>query len=211
MFVKNAMIPKHKVHSLTKGTSVGEALAFLEEKKIDGAPILDGSKYLGIVTKWSIYEAGFSSTLQNNEFLSAKKVEDIAIKKNHVIDEKAVFEETLLEVKDIPFIAAVDNKGDFIGIVTRFDVLEQFQSAFGMNKKGIRISFSSIESEGRIARLASITSQFHQNIISLTTFDETDKLVRRIVMRIEPSSNFDKYLDRLEKNGFQILDIKKFD
>lgn len=211
MFVKSAMIPKHKVHYLTKGTSVGDALTFLEEKKIDGAPVLDGSNYLGIVTKWSIYEAGFTSTLKNNEFLTTTKVEEIAIKKNHVIDEKAVFEETLLEVKDIPFIAVVDDKGDFIGIVTRFDVLEQFQSAFGMKKKGIRISFSSIESEGRIARLASITSQFHQNIISLATFDETDKLVRRIVMRIEPSTDFEKYLDRLEKNGFQILDIKTID
>src|SRR6185312_10330730 len=106
-----------KVHYLTKGTSVGDALTFLEEKKIDGAPVLDGSKYLGIVTKWSIYEAGFTSTLKNNEFLTTTKVEEIAIKKNHVIDEKAVFEETLLEVKDIPFIAVVDDKGDFIGIV----------------------------------------------------------------------------------------------
>lgn len=211
MFVKSIIIPKQRVFSVEKGTTVGEALSFLEEKKIDGVPVLDGHSYLGLVTRWSIYESGFKSELSHSEFFEQVKVEEITIKKNHHIDDSDVFEETLLKVKDVPFIAVLDGNDHFVGIVTRFDVLEQFQSAFGMKHKGIRIAFSSIEVEGRLARLAKITQDFHQNIISLATFDETDKLVRRIVMRIDPSSEVEKYLKRLEKNGFTILDVKAYD
>lgn len=211
MFVKSIIIPKHKTIFVGKGTAVGEALALLEEKQIDGVPVLDGSNYLGVVTRWSIFEAGFNSEYKNKDFLEQVKVEEIAIKKQNTIDISAVFEETLLKVKDVPIIAVLDEQGAFIGIVTRFDVLEQFQSAFGMKKKGVRISFSSIETEGRLARLAKITRDFHQNIISIATFDETDKLIRRIVMKIEPSPDIEKYLKRLEKNGFNVLDVKEFD
>ncbi|WEG11402.1 CBS domain-containing protein [Pullulanibacillus sp. KACC 23026] len=211
MFVKSIIIPKHRVLFVTKGSSAGKTLKFLEDNQIDGVPVLDGDTYLGLVTRWSIYESGFKSGLDQQAFLETVKVEDIAIKKNAHIDDSDVFEETLLKVKDVPFVPVLDDQNKFVGIVTRYDVLEQFQSAFGMKHKGIRIAFSSVEVEGRLARLAKITHDFHQNIISLATFDETDKLVRRLVMRIEPSADLDKYLNKLEKNGFQILDVKSFE
>ncbi len=211
MFVKSLMIPKHKVHSVEKGTSVGEALTFMERHQIDGVPVLEGSHYLGLVTKWLIFESGFKSELKNQSFLETVTVESVAIKVNHTIDETAVFEETVVEVKDVPFVPVVESTGQFLGIVTRYDLIEQFQSAFGMSRNGIRIAFSSVETEGRLARLSKITRDFHLNIISLATFDETDKLVRRIVMKIEPTPELKKFLSRLEKNGFTVLDVKETD
>lgn len=59
----------------------------------------------------------------------------------------------------------------------------------------------------RIARLAEIAHYFHEHIISLVTFDETDKLVRRIVMKVEKNNNLDKFISKLEKSGFRVLDI----
>lgn len=211
MFVKSLIIPKHKVHSVRKGTTVGEALDILESKQVDGLPVLDGDHYLGLVTKWLIFEAGFNSELKNKTFLETVHVEEIAIKPNNTINEKAVFEETVIKVKDVPFVPVLDPSNKFVGIVTRYDLIEEFQSAFGMKRKGIRISFSSVETEGRLAKLAKLTSDFHLNIISLATFDETDRLVRRIVIKIEPTKDLDKYLDRLEKNGFTILDVQHFE
>jgi hypothetical protein len=55
--------------------------------------------------------------------------------------------------------------------------------------------------------LAEISCRFHEHIISLVTFDETDKLVRRIVMKVEKNNNLDKFISKLEKSGFRVLDI----
>ncbi|SEA60532.1 hypothetical protein SAMN05421743_10680 [Thalassobacillus cyri] len=104
-------------------------------------------------------------------------------------------------------VAGEDKK--FLGLVTRADVLEQFESAFGVKRKGIRIAFTSEESEGRIERLGDILRQYHENVISLATFDETDKLARRIVLKVDPNDNIAKFTKKLEKTGFRVLDIKE--
>jgi hypothetical protein len=65
------------------------------------------------------------------------------------------------------------------------------------------------ETEGRIVRLSEIAHQFHEYIISLVTFDETDKLVRRIVMKIEKKDNIDRFAKKLEEYGFRILSIQE--
>jgi CBS-domain-containing membrane protein len=120
-----------------------------------------------------------------------------------------VFEKTLLDLKDFPLLAVVDINRKFLGVVTRSDVLSTFQSAFGVNRPGVRIAFTSVETEGRIARLSEIAHHFHEHIISLVTFDETDKLVRRIVMKVEKKDNIDRFTKKLEEQGFRILSIQE--
>lgn len=207
MFVKNIMIPKHNVITVQSNDTLSEALNKLEENRIDGLPILNGNKYAGIVTRYNLYENFFNSNQSKEEYLQNTTCSEIATYQDKYLKGQEVFEKTLLDLKDFPILAVVDDKNEFMGIVTRFDVLEQFQSAFGVNRAGVRIAFTSIETEGRIARLADIAHHFHEHIISLVTFDETDKLIRRIVMKIEKKDNLDKFVKKLEDSGFRILDI----
>lgn len=209
MFVRSVMIPKNKAYVVQHTDCLKDVLHKMEEYQIDGMPVVNGSKYGGLVTLNKIYKAFFESSLTRDDFLSSTLAGDVATYKEDFIDEEEVFEKTFLTVKDRPLVAVVDREGDLTGIVTRYDVIEQFQSAFGMKKKGVRISFSASEAEGRIARLAEIAKQFHENIISLATFDETDKFVRRIVMKVEKQQNIDKFVQKLESSGFRVLDIKE--
>jgi CBS domain-containing protein len=211
MFAKSVMIPKHKMFYVEEGYSVRDTLQMLRDHKIDGMPVLSGDRYVGLITKHAIFEAAFKSELPKDQFMNETKVGNIVIKVDNTTTESDGFEDTLLKAKDVPLVPVIDEDGNCIGIVTRFDVLEQFQSSFGMNKKGVRIVVSSVETEGRILRLSEITKQFHQNIISLTTFDDTDKLVRRIVMKVEHDNDTDRFIKRLEKNGFKVLSVKKTD
>lgn len=211
MFTKSVMIPRHKMFYVEEGESVRETLKKLKDNKIDGMPVLSGDRFVGLITRHAIFEAAFKSELSKDEFMDKVQVGTIVIKKDNTTVETDVFEDTLLKVKDVPLVPVVDENGDCLGIVTRFDILEQFQSAFGMNKKGVRIACSSVETEGRILRLSEITKQFHQNIISLTTFDDSDKLVRRIVLKIADGHDTDRFIERLERNGFKVLSVKKTD
>ncbi|PPA71286.1 CBS domain-containing protein [Jeotgalibacillus proteolyticus] len=209
MFVKSAMVPKTKCYTVQASESIKNVITLLEKYGIDGIPVLNGSQYSGVVTRYHVYQAYFESGLSKEEFYESKTAEDIATFKEKFLKGDEIFETTLYELNDFPLLSVVDGQGEFMGIVTRYDVLNQFQSAFGMHKKGIRIAFTSVETEGRISRLADIIQQFHESVISLVTFDETDKLVRRIVLKIEKRDNVDKFLKKLEKSGFRILDIKE--
>ena len=207
MFVKSIMIPKYKCVVVQQDETLRSVLAKLDENEIDGVPVLGGDKYAGVVSRHKIYQEFFNTATDREEFLQNKSAKDVVMLEDHFLHGSEMFETTLVKLKDIPLLAVVDENGKFQGAVTRSDVLDQFQSAFGVHREGVRIAFTSVETEGRIARLADIAHQFHEHIISLVTFDETDKLVRRIVMKIEKKDNIDKFIKKLEDSGFRILDI----
>jgi signal-transduction protein with cAMP-binding, CBS, and nucleotidyltransferase domain len=207
MFVKSIMLPKHYCVTIQEDEPIKAALAKLEEKSIDGIPVLNGEQYVGIITRFGIYESYFQSNQTKEEYLETTQVKEIVKNRDKFLEGNEIFERTLVDLKDFPLLAVVGPNRKFLGIVTRFDVIEQFQSAFGMNKPGVRIAFTSVETEGRIARLTEIAHHFHEHIISLVTFDETDKLVRRIVMKVEKKDNINKFTKKLEESGFRILTI----
>jgi CBS domain-containing protein len=201
------MLPKHYCVTIQQNETIKTALSKLEEHAIDGIPVLDGDQYIGVVTRFGIYEKFFNSNQSKDTYLETTPVTEIVKYEDKYLEGNEIFEKTLVDLKDFPLLAVVGTNKKFLGIVTRFDVMEQFQSAFGMNRPGVRIAFTSVETEGRIARLAEIAHHFHEHIISLVTFDETDKLVRRIVMKIEKKDNIDKFTRKLEESGFRILNI----
>ncbi|MDP4087138.1 MAG: CBS domain-containing protein [Bacillota bacterium] len=209
MFVKSIMIPKHNCFTVQNNETLRSGLEKLELNQVDGLPVLDGDRYVGILTRFGIYENCFQSDKQKDDFLNSTLVNEIATHQEKILNGEEVFEKTLFDLKDFPLLAVVDQNRKFLGVVTRSDVLEQFQSAFGVNRPGVRIAFTSIETEGRIARLSEIAHHFQEHIISLVTFDETDKLVRRIVMKIEKKDNIDRFTTKLEEHGFRILSIKE--
>ncbi len=203
------MIPKHECFTVQAEVTLKDALALLETHQIDGLPVINADKYIGVVTRYNIYEGFFHSGKQRDEYLSLTNVSDIVSHEEKFLLGGEVFEKTLLDLKDFPLLAVVDSNKTFLGVVTRSDVISSFESAFGMNRPGVRIAFTSVETEGRIARLSEIAHQFHEHIISLVTFDETDKLVRRIVMKIEKKDNIDRFTKKLEEHGFRILSIQE--
>jgi CBS-domain-containing membrane protein len=203
------MIPKHECFIAQEDVTLKEALERLEKHQIDGIPVLNGDQYLGVVTRNNIYENSFFSDKQKDEYLTSTVVKDIATHQDKFLEGGELFEKTLLDLKDFPLLAVVDSNKKFLGVVTRSDVISSFESAFGVNRPGVRIAFTSVETEGRIARLSEIAHQFHEHIISLVTFDETDKLVRRIVMKVEKKDNIEKFTKKLEEHGFRILSIQE--
>ncbi|OIK15546.1 hypothetical protein BIV60_09315 [Bacillus sp. MUM 116] len=211
MFVKNMMISKYECFTIQYDQTLKQALEQLEKHQIDGLPVLNGAKYAGVVTRYGIYENYFNSNQERDDYLTSTTVDEVATHQDNFLEGGEVFEKTLLELKDFPLLAVVDSSGIFLGVVTRSDVLAAFESAFGVNRPGVRIAFTSVETEGRIARLSEIAHHFHEHIISLVTFDETDKLVRRIVMKIEKKDNIDKFTKKLEEHGFRILSIQEDD
>ncbi|WP_138416909.1 CBS domain-containing protein [Aquibacillus sediminis] len=211
MFVRSIMKPSYKCIVSSSNQQIGDVLSKLDKYEIQATPIVDDQTFMGMISRQIIYRAFFHSELDKGAFLEQKLSDTLLTNQDLYIDEDEVFEKTLPIFKDFPILAVANKDKNFLGIISRFDVLEQFESAFGAKKKGLRIAFTSEESEGRVARLADIIDQLHANIISITSFDETDKLARRIVIKINhvDHPNMQKIKRKFEKSGFRILDIKE--
>ena len=63
------------------------------------------------------------------------------------------------------------------------------------------------------ARCAEPVSYTHLDVykrqISFVTFDETDKMYRRMIIKVEKTNNLDKFIKYLGKNGFKVLDVSE--
>ena len=208
MFAKSVMIPKEKCITIQTTESVQKALEVLEKNSIDALPVLEKGVYRGILNRYIAYRAFYFSGLSKDEFLATTSLMDVVTREDTYLSIDDVFENSLVQLNDFPIIAVVE-ENKFLGLVTRYDTMEQFRGAFGMDKPGVRISFTSVETEGRIARVGDIIQKFHESVISLVTFDETDKLLRRIVLKIEKRDNVQKFLKELDKSGFRVLDIQE--
>ncbi|MCT2537411.1 CBS domain-containing protein [Aquibacillus koreensis] len=209
MFVRSTMKPGYQCHVASPTDTLKAILSKMDTEDIQAMPVVENSYFKGMISKQKVFQAYFYNQKEQDEFLLNTKVEEIISNENLFIGEDEVFEKTFTSFVDYPILAVVDDRRKFLGIVARTDVLEQFESAFGMKKKGLRIAFTSEESSGRFSRLADILGHFHANIISIATFDETDKLARRIVLKIDQGVNVDKLKRKLEKSGFRVLDIKE--
>jgi CBS domain-containing protein len=208
MFVKSVMVKREKCYTVKMEDSVQVGLDLLEKHTVDALPVLEGTKYKGIFTWYHAYRAFFFSGKSREEFVATTKVSDVIVNENVFLQLGDVFEKAIVELNDFPIIAVVED-GEMLGIVTRFDVMNQLQGAFGMQKEGVRITFTSVESEGRIGRLGDIIEKYKESVISLVTFDETDKVVRRIVLKIRKKDNVERFVKELEKSGFRVLDISE--
>jgi CBS domain-containing protein len=208
MFAKSVMIPKEKCISIQTNETVQTALELLEKNQIDALPVLENDIYKGILNRYIAYRAFYYSGLNKDEFLATTSLLDVVTREDNYLSIDDVFENSLVQLNDFPIIAVVE-ENKFLGLVTRYDTMEQFRGAFGMDKPGVRISFTSVETEGRIARVGDIIQKFHESVISLVTFDETDKLLRRIVLKIEKRDNVQKFLKELDKSGFRVLAIQE--
>ncbi|MGK7378278.1 CBS domain-containing protein [Planococcus sp. 1R117A] len=208
MFVKSVMVKREKCITVKMDDSIQMGLDLLERHSIDALPVVDGTEYKGIFTWFHAYRAFFYSGQTKDEFTSTAKVSDVVVNQEVYLNIDDVFEKAIVELNDFPILAVVQDN-EFLGIVTRFDVMNQLQSAFGMQQEGVRITFTSVESEGRIGRLGDIIEKYKESVVSLVTFDETDKVVRRIVLKIKKKDNVDRFLKELEKSGFRVLDISE--
>ncbi|RXK19292.1 HPP family protein [Macrococcus sp. DPC7161] len=211
MYLKSIMIPKEKSYVANPDDTIKSVLDKLEHHGIDGIPVVESGKYLGTATRYSIFRHFFfkKEATTRDEFIENTKVKDIIALDHYSVKDDTFFEESLLTLQDFPILSIINDREEFLGIVTRYDVMEQFKSAFGMNKKGVRIAITSIEAEGRIMRLSKALSKFKLNAISFVTFDETDKMHRRMIVKVEDNKNIKKFTKYLKNHGFKVLDIQE--
>lgn len=205
MFVKNLMLSREKLVTISPNETIKRALELIEENNFLSIPVAEGEKFYGSISKDRIYAFYFEKSVEKEYLLSDFKVENVMradVPTIHPLEqmEKAAH---FLEVKNVSFVAVVDEYNSFKGIITHHAIFHEFTELFGLNK-GRRLAVIAYDIPGQVSKLSRIISENGGDIISFVVVDPrsvTD--VKEIVIRVR-TENFQEILEKVKEAGFKI-------
>ena len=188
MIVKDVMT-RNPVY-VSPETTLTEAKALMTKKNINKLPVIDKNDRLaGIITKNDLAKAGPSdaTTLDMYEIgylLSKLTVEKIMTKKVVTVSENEIVEEAARIMVDNQIGCLPVMKDDIlIGIVTESDLFHLFTNMFGARHEGVRVTISSADKPGQLAKIAEKIAALNGNIVSVVTDELKEPGVRRLTIK----------------------------
>lgn len=205
MFIKNIMLQKDHLTIVNPKESVSEALKLMEGNGFLSIPVVDGNKFLGVISKGQIYEYYFENAIESKSLLSEILVENIMVTNVPVVSPDGKIEEAahFLATKNTFFLVVIDEKGNMKGIVTHNAIFQQFSELFGENN-GHGISIIAYDIPGQISKLSKIICENNAHIISFVVVDlKSITKVKEIILRIH-TEDIALVIRKLKEAGFKV-------
>lgn len=205
MYVRNHMLHKDKLTSVTLDENIGSVLKKINEGDFLSLPVVDNDELKGIIMKEAIFRDYFDKGFTDKEdFLANRKVKDLYNNKYESINEEEKIEKAsyLLKKLSTPFLAVLDSDDNFVGILTHFAIFNAFSDVFGSDK-GSRIVVNMLDKPGQIARLTDILRKERANILNFAIVDPKLMGIIRVILRVE-TDDLDDLIVKIQDEGFRL-------
>lgn len=204
MLIKALMLPSEDLVTVGPEDSIEVALNKILERNFLSIPVVDGKKFVGVVSKEKIFSEFFQDCMDKEVFLARKVKEfvrrDIPSLKTHDEIEKASH---TLDIYGVPFVAIVNDNEEFEGIITHYTIFREFAEILGLNR-GKRLAVIAYDIPGQIAKLTDIINRYNGDIISFVVIDPKVKTdVKEVVVRLR-SENYMHIVEAVKDAGFRI-------
>ncbi len=206
MLVRALMLPKSELVIAELDESLKSALKKIEDNDFLSIPVVDGKLFAGIIAKEKIFEEYFKGDYTSKEdYLNTMDVRGIF---RNIVPRVSPYDpieraSRVLETFDIPFVAVINERDEFEGIVTHYAIFHSFGEILGVNE-GERIAVTAYDIPGQLAKLTDIITKAGGDIISFTVIDPKAKLdVRLIVVRVR-ILNYEQLVKKIREAGFKI-------
>ena len=209
MYVKNHMLPKAKLTTVSLNESIGSALEKIEKGDFLSLPVLEGVEFKGIIMKEAIYRNHFEENgCQDKEkFLADTKVKDLYSNNYNSIKEDELIENASYLLKELrtPFLPVFNSKGEFVGILTHFAIFKAFSDIFGFGK-GTKIVVNMFDIPGQLAKLTEVIGRENVNIMNFAVMDAKVLELYRVILRVDTEDPTD-LIEKIKEAGFKIGEI----
>ena len=178
------------VITLTPDVPVQEALAIFRREHIRRAPVMKGSKLVGIVSSTDLLHASASSVTslsvwELHYLLSRITVSRVMTRKVLTVTEDTPIEEAARVMADNKIGGLpVMRDGVVIGIITETDLFKLFLEFMGAREKGVRISALIDNKRGQLAAITKSVADAGGNFLAFGQFAGTDPTTRLVTMKI---------------------------
>ena len=121
------------------------------------------------------------------------------------------FFRVFFNIKDLPYIAVLDEENHFYGILTHARLLDMLSDAWNIKNGSYVLTILSDNDRGNLVKMAKIISKY-SNIAGCLTLDvKTGELVRRNLCTLPigvSRETMTAIVNRLEKKGFVVPEIE---
>lgn len=202
MLVKNIMISSEKLSKVSIQDTVGEAIQLIDSHNLLSLPVVEGNRFVGVISKKYIFEEFFNKVQDQEVFLQRRVAEFMktkleSVKENDLI-EVAV---EILANKNLQFIPVLNQKEELVGIVTHKAIFKTFTKILGFGHT--RIVVTTHDMKGRLAKLAEIISRQGGNIISIAEVDLEVMDLKEIILRVDVEDT-KKLIKTLNDSGLTV-------
>lgn len=203
MKVKTIMIPFPELKSVSVDNTLREALQIIEDNQLFSMPVVDGKKFIGVLSKRYVYETYFKEFEgTKEEFLDKKVIELMKTRLETISVEKPIEEAALMFINSkVRFIPVTNEKEELVGIVTQQAIFKQYQKIFGSKKDTFVVV--TYDFKGVLARISEIIASHGGNIKNIVQIDTETIGLQEIFITVE-GKDFDKVVKALIKNGFDV-------
>lgn len=206
MLVKSLVLKKDKLTTVKETVTLEEALKVLEDSGYRCVPILDesGQIFRGNIYKMHIYRhksrGGDMSLPVTTLMKNATKT----------ISVDSPFFKVFFNIKDLPYIAVLDENNLFYGILTHSRLLSMLSDAWNLDISSYVLTVSSSGDRGDLEKMSKIFAKYVSVAACMTLDAKSNEIVRRTLFTLPSGTDINtlkEIIKRLEKKSFIVSEI----
>jgi CBS domain-containing protein len=206
MLVKNDYLNKKDVVFVKENDSLEAVMQTLDNSGYRCIPVLDetGEKYVGNIYKVDLLEYELDHSLKGT-------LSELVSDREGYIKEDAPFFKVFSSIKQLPYLAVVDDSMDFLGILTNGNVIQVLENAWGVHNGSYSLTIGTIEYAGALQKMLKVVNKYC-NVQSVISLNNNSHYVRRVCIVLPQEVDevlAKKVCTDLEKNNFTVTDIEK--
>jgi hypothetical protein len=204
MLIQGNYLKKEKVVICKETDTMEEVLNLLYDSGFRCIPVLDknGEKYLGNVYKVNILE----KEKEERKNLVTEVLKDPSTS----IGEERSYEDIFPNIKIYPYLAVVNKKGHFLGILPHSYILSFTEDMYELKPGEVGLTLVTNDIKGRLFKILKIIDKYAE-LKNLSTRDGEDRNLRRIWVTLKKGASeeaVDRIKKALDRIGVRITDVR---
>jgi acetoin utilization protein AcuB len=217
MLVKDRM--SREMVTISPATTILDAMALMESKKIRRLPVMDKGRMVGIVTLLDLVRAAPSAALslsiwELNYYMIAKlPVRDVMAKDVKTVSPDVPIDEAAILMREhhIGGLPVVKD-GQLIGLITETDIFTAFLEMLGVNRGGLRLTLELPDRHGALTEAAELFRNFGVDVVSLAILpSKPDSNLGQSIWRLKGCEEVAALLDFLREKGYSVTHVSEND
>lgn len=207
MLIKSLCIPKKSLTTIKETATLQEAIDILENSGYRCVPILDetGKIFRGNIYKMHIYRHKANGGDMNLPVTTLLK------NATKYISVESSFFKVFFTIKELPYIAVLDEDNRFYGILTHSKLLNMLEQSWNVDIGSYVLTIASTGQKGDLATMTKVISKY-SSIASCITLDiSREDWVRRTMVTLPAGvtkENLDDIVTHLERKSFKVVEIE---
>lgn len=205
MIIKNILIPFRDLTTISMKNTAGETLDIIDSKSLLSLPVVEGKKFIGIISRRYILQEYFKSGEDKETFLKRPIEGFMKTQIPHLAPGDLIEEAVnLLCTHNVQFIPVINEKDEFEGIVSHKAVFRTLKNSLGMGYT--RLVITTYDIKGQLAKLSEIISKEKGNIMSILQVDPEVMGLKELILRVDVE-NPQRLVKTLDENGFTVRQV----